>query len=337
MKRENSREISIAFQTDKTPAEYRGLAELVNRYPFDVVSVYGDAPYQPSFSALLLMAPYLERARIGVACVAPSRVPPLDMAGNMALLDHMTNGRGYLGISRGAWLEKHGIRELTPPLTAIRESIEVVVRLLRGVTDPYNGAIFQLGANVRLPFPILRQHVPILIGTWGPKLAALAGELADEVKIGGCANPDMIPVMKGWIAEGEQRAGRPVGSVSVVVGAVTVVDEDSHAARDKVKRDLALYLPVVAALDPTVQIDPELLARIAHLVDLHDHDQAAVLISDDLLSKFAFAGSPEQILAHCHSLYEAGAQRIEFGTPHGLQPETGIRLLGEKVLPQLEL
>ncbi len=37
------RETAIAFQTDKTPAEYRALAELVNRYPFDVVSVYGDA------------------------------------------------------------------------------------------------------------------------------------------------------------------------------------------------------------------------------------------------------------------------------------------------------
>jgi 5,10-methylenetetrahydromethanopterin reductase len=34
-------------------------------------------------------------------------------------------------------------------------------------------------------------------------------------------------------------------------------------------------------------------------------------------------------------LFEAGVQRVEFGTPHGLIPDTGIRLLGEKVLPAL--
>jgi 5,10-methylenetetrahydromethanopterin reductase len=96
------REVGIAFQTDKTPAQYRELAQLVNRYGFDVVSVYGDAPFQPSFGPLMLMAPYLERARLGPACVSPSRMSPVDMSGNVALLDHLTSGRAYLGIARGA-------------------------------------------------------------------------------------------------------------------------------------------------------------------------------------------------------------------------------------------
>ena len=37
-------QISIAFQTDKSSAEYITLAKLVNQYPFDVVSVYCDLP-----------------------------------------------------------------------------------------------------------------------------------------------------------------------------------------------------------------------------------------------------------------------------------------------------
>jgi 5,10-methylenetetrahydromethanopterin reductase len=35
-------------------------------------------------------------------------------------------------------------------------------------------------------------------------------------------------------------------------------------------------------------------------------------------------------------LIEAGANRVEFGTPHGLNSPDGIRLLGEKVLPYFE-
>src|SRR3954447_27087135 len=120
------REISIAFQTDKTPAQYQELAQIVNKYPFDVVSVYGDLPFQQSFGPLMIMAPYLERARLGPACVSPSRMQPIDMAGDVALLDHLSGGRAYLGIVRGAWLERHGITEVTPPVTAIRETVEIV-------------------------------------------------------------------------------------------------------------------------------------------------------------------------------------------------------------------
>ncbi len=35
------------------------------------------------------------------------------------------------------------------------------------------------------------------------------------------------------------------------------------------------------------------------------------------------------------ALFAAGATRVEFGTPHGLTEETGLRLLGEVVLPAL--
>jgi 5,10-methylenetetrahydromethanopterin reductase len=331
------RETAIAFQTDKTPTEYRALAELVNHYAFDVVSVYGDAPFQPSFEALLLMAPHLDRARVGPACVSPSRMAPTDMAGSIALLDHLTDGRAYLGVARGAWLARHGVRELTPPITAIRECVTLVNRLLNGIDTVYDGQVFHMDAGVRLPYVLRRAHVPILIGTWGHKLGALAGEIGDEVKIGGCANPDMIGVMQRWIAEGEQIAGRPTGSCGVVVGAVTVVDEDSRAAKQYVKRDLALYLPVVAALDVTLKIDPELLARMDTLVNNNQRDEAAALISDDLLTKFAIVGSPDEVIAQTQALYDAGACRVEFGTPHGLNAEAGIRLLGTKVLPALGL
>jgi 5,10-methylenetetrahydromethanopterin reductase len=330
-----TRHLSIAFQTDKTPAHYRELAQLVSRYGFDAVSVYADLPFQPSYVPLHLMAPYLAAERMGPACVCPSRLTPLDMANETALLDHATNGRAYLGIARGAWLERHGVREVNPPVTAIREALEIVQRLLRGDDSGYDGEVYQLEPGVRIGTPILRDRVPLLVGTWGPKLASIAGELADEVKIGGCANPDMVPLMRSWLAEGERVAGRPQGSVGIVVGAVCVVDADGRAAKHAVKRDLAVYLPAVAGLDKTVEIEPALLARIQHAVNVGERDTAAALISDDLLTKFAIAGTPDDVIAQSHALFAAGASRIEFGTPHGLQPQQGIKLLGERVLPAL--
>jgi 5,10-methylenetetrahydromethanopterin reductase len=55
------------------------------------------------------------------------------------------------------------------------------------------------------------------------------------------------------------------------------------------------------------------------------------LISDDILSKFAFAGTPDEIASQSLALFDAGASRVEFGTPHGITEEMGINLLGEVV------
>lgn len=329
------REISIAFQTDKTPAQYVALAQLVNQYDFDAVSVYCDAPFHPSFGPLLLMAPHIRRARVGPAAVSPARIPPIDLAAETALLSHAAPGGVYLGIARGAWLADHGITESSHPIQAIRETIEIVRRLHSGEAGDYNGQVYRIAPHVRAPYPLPTHPVPILIGTWGKKLCALAGELAEEVKVGGSANPDIVPVIRGYIADGESIAGRAPGSVGVVMGAVTVVDADRRQAREAARRSVALYLPVVAPLDSTLQIEPELIERLRRHANRHEYADAARLISDDLLNRFAFAGNAGDLIRQAEALFAAGATRVEFGTPHGLQPENGIQIIGEQVIPAL--
>lgn len=330
-------EISIAFQTNKTPAEYIALAKQVDEYAFDAVTVYNDAPYHPAYAALLLMAPHITRARIGPAAVQPARVHPIDIAAQTALLEQITPGRTYIGVSRGAWLEAHGITPEEKPVTAIRDAVNVVRYLLRGETGGYDGTMYRLAEHIRTPYPLPESaaDVPVLVGTWGKMLSAVAGEIADEVKIGGSANPDVVPVIADYIAVGEERAGRERGTVGVVVGAVCVVDDDREQARALAREEVALYLPVVAALDPTVDVEPELVERMRGHVERGERDQAAALISDDLLDKFAFSGSPADIIAQCERLYAAGARRVELGTPHGLTAARGIQLIGERVVPAL--
>lgn len=329
-------EISIAFQTDKTAAQYMALAKLVNEYDFDAVSVYCDAPYHPGYGALMLMTPHIRRARVGVAALPPSRVHPIDIAAQTALLADIASGGVYFGVARGAWLEEHGIHEAQPAVQAVREAVEIVRYLLSGSTGGYAGKVYQLAPHVRAPYPLPEKYIPAMIGSWGRKLCAVAGELADEVKVGGSANPDLIPVIQGYIAEGEKITGRTPGTVRVVMGAVSVIDDDRAQARLAAKRSVALYLPVVAPLDPTVTVEPDLIERLRTHVNQGEHDAAAALISDDLLDRFALSGNAQDLINHASRLFEAGAERIEFGTPHGLlKPEIGIRILGEKVIPAL--
>ncbi len=124
-------------------------------------------------------------------------------------------------------------------------------------------------------------------------------------------------------------------AIGLVAGAVTVVDTDGKAACELARREAALYLPVIAELDPSLAIEPELLARITAASDAYDFTRAGSYISDALLRRVAFAGTPEQVADQVAALFEAGARRVEFGTPHGLSTAQGLRLLGGRVLPAL--
>jgi 5,10-methylenetetrahydromethanopterin reductase len=326
-------ECSIAFQTNKTPSEYEALAMLVDGYGFDVVSVYNDLLFQPALGPLLLMARHLTQTRIGPAVLNPYTVHPLEIAGQTALLDLVSQGNAYLGLGRGAWLDALGL-ETSRPVRTLREAVLLVQHLLAGRPEPFEGEIFSLVAGATLQYHPLRARVPIMLGTWGPRTARVAGEVADEIKIGGSANSAMAGHLQPHIDAGLTSAGRRPGSVGICLGAVTVVDEDREAARARARREVALYLPVVAPLDPSVT-DREWLDRITAAAARRDYQAVERDISDEILDRFAFAGAPEDVVRQVERLRAGGATRVEFGTPHGLDPTRGVKLLGERVLPAL--
>jgi 5,10-methylenetetrahydromethanopterin reductase len=271
------------------------------------------------------MAQATERVRLGPAALNPFTLHPVEIAGQIAALDAVSGGRAYLGLVRGSWLDALGI-EPRGPLTALREAVEVIRRLLAGDATGFAGKRFSLAPGARLRYEPVRREVPLMIGTWGVRVAAYAGEVAEELKIGGTANPDLVPVMRARI--GNDR-------VRIVVGAVTVVDEDAAAARRLAGQEAALYFPVVAGLDPTLDVPAGLVEDVRRLVDAGDREAAGALIPDALLDRLAFAGTPGQVARQAAALYEAGAARVEFGTPHGLTPRRGLELLATRVLPEL--
>ena len=310
------REVGLGVQGNKAPSEYARIAKLAEDYGFDVLTVFSDLMYQPASGPLLAAALNTSRIRLGPACLNPFTMHPVEIAGHIAALDLASNGRAYLGLARGAWLEKIGIQPARP-VRALREAADIVRLLLAGARSGYDGQIYSVAPGTTLQFDLQRPRVPLLIGTWSPKTAALAGEIADEVKIGGSANPAMVRRMRELIDVGTKRAGRSAHDVGIVVGAVTVVAEDGAAARRLARSAVSMYLDVVGGLDPTTDVP------------------AGGEIPDDVLDRFAMAGTPDQVAQQARALFEAGARRVEFGSPHGLTEEEGIRLLGERVLPQL--
>ncbi len=194
-------EVGIAFQTDKVLGRYGELAAAAEAHGFDVVSVFADLLYQPPLPALLEMARSTARVRLGAACLNPYTQHPYEIAGSIASLDAASNGRAYLGLARGTWLDAIGV-EQRRALAHLRDAAAIVRALLAGDDAGYDGAAFQLKpAYTRLRYDLPRRlPPPLLLGAWGPRGAALAGEIADEIKVGGntrvppwCASSGSVP------------------------------------------------------------------------------------------------------------------------------------------------
>jgi 5,10-methylenetetrahydromethanopterin reductase len=266
-----------------------------------VISVYNDLLFQPAIFPLLVIAGATKRVRLGPAALNPSTLHPVELAGQAAALDLASGGRAYLGLVTGAWLDRLGL-DGRAPVARMREAVEIVRRLFDGDRSGFAGSHFSLAPGVGFEYEPLRKRIPLMIGTWKPRMAALASEVANEVKIGGCANPEMVELMRSWIGNDD---------VGIVVGAVTVVDEDGDAARERARREVAMYLEVVGGLDATIEGPPP-------------------------VDKFTIAGTPEEVAAHALRLYEAGVKRVEFGTPQGLTTALGTGLLCDRVLPLLK-
>ena len=75
----------------------------------DVLSVYHDLLYQPAIGPLLLMARVTETIRLGPAALNPFTLHPYEIAGQIAMLDAVSGGRAYLGLAKGAWLDRLGL------------------------------------------------------------------------------------------------------------------------------------------------------------------------------------------------------------------------------------
>jgi 5,10-methylenetetrahydromethanopterin reductase len=200
-----------------------------------------------------------------------------------------------------------------------------VRHLLRRDNTPFVSDHFPLGGGDSLRWEIGRSDIPLMLGSWGPQTIRITADLVSEVKLGGSANPDVV----AWL-----RPQLPA-NVGIVLGAVCVVDEDGAAARALARREVALYLPVVATLDPTIAIEPDRLTALQAAATRYDWEAAATYISDELLDRFALAGTPAHVAEQVLSLFEQGANRVEFGTPHGMTTQTGLQLLGERVLPRV--
>src|SRR5206468_853696 len=129
------------------------------------------------------------RGVIGLGVVNPYTRHPAVVAMETATLAAIAPGRVVLGLgsSNRHWIEHQMGIPFKTPLRGLRESVEIVRRLLNGERVTYAGELFAVN-DVKLEAPP-PSRVPIMLGVKGPRALALAAEIADGVHCSILASP----------------------------------------------------------------------------------------------------------------------------------------------------
>lgn len=198
---------------------------------FDAVSVLG------------AIAVRTNRIRLGTGILNVfSRTPAL-LAQTAATLDALSEGRFILGLGTSGpqvvsgW---HGV-PYDRPLQRMRETAEIVRRILRREALRFDGQVFHVGQGLKLLGRPVRQEVPIYLATLTPAGLRLTGEIADGW-IPTLFAPEHADVFRSDLVEGARTSGRHLESIEIAPHVPVAMDEDLSRARERLRSWVALYV-----------------------------------------------------------------------------------------------
>lgn len=324
---------SLRLNNDLPVAAYIELAKTAEAAGFDQFWVSHDLFLRSAPVMLTAVAAATARIEIGTCIVNPYTMNPAEIAMLAATLDELSGGRFNLGIAAGAgeFLKWIGI-EQDKPLTAVRESIQVINALLSGETVAYEGAFLQWSDEAYMRFTPPRR-VPIYIGAMSPKMLRLIGEIAD----GGLPllfPPEHYTTVQPYIAEGAAAAGRSMDNIDVAACVWCSVGDDHTAAEDALREKIAYY---GHALSPLIW-ERLGLARadfdsIEHAMMVERNPaKAKALVTPEML-RIGIVGTAKELIPRLEGLVALGVRHLSFGPPLGTNPLDAVRAIGREVIP----
>ena len=318
------REFGVGFENLHT-REFVAHARRAEELGFGTVWVPEDPFYRGAFALGSAVACGTSKIRIGLGVVNPYTRHPALTAMEFAALDEAADGRAILGIGAGLkdWIEGRLKIPYTRPTIAMRESIEIIRRFLRGEEVTYTGRVFQT-EKIKMSFKPVRAEIPIYLGVIGPKNCELTGEAADGLLLSVMSSPAYVKFATEHLRRGLEKSGRDARDFPVGAYLLSSISEDERAARDRLRPLVAFFIslmapqpttPIFAAAGlpaDTIRAFGESFARGKVPVDM---------VTDEMLDTFTLAGSPTRCRENLARLIEAGMNAPVFFEVPGIPPQ----------------
>ncbi len=269
--------------------------------------------FRECYIGLAAIAANTRRICLGPGVTDPYSRHPAVTASTIATLDETSGQRALLGLGVGST----GFRELgiraEYPVAALRETVVLVRRLLRGEEITFQGKVISL-AGGKLQFTPVRTEIPIYFATQGARIAELAGEVADGVMIANTALPSAVDFYLDCVKRGAEKGRRPLSQVDVVLRFEMCISDDPAEAEAVMRRRVAMrvaagyghwdYLERLGVTLPQAFID------IAAGGNLRAAADASHLLPPEAVERMVLAGDSDGVAAQLSAAIRPGVTRL---------------------------
>ncbi len=261
-----------------------------------------------SFSAAAYFGSFTNKTKI-ISSITTWVRPPINTALAASTVDEITNGRFELGLGT---MPDHVNREhygINPdhPLFRMREYVAVIRagwNAFDGRTADFKGEFYEISGYRRLT-PPLRSALPIHLAVTRPRMAKLAGEIADGVIVNVLHTYTWLHSnLEPSIREGSQKSQNKLTRGIVVR---VLIESDPKKAREILKPSFNPYRNVPYFHEVTAA---------AGFITTPTSD-----IPDDLVDEMTVHGSMEEVIEQLNYRYGDWADWIEVAPPSGVAPE----------------
>lgn len=261
------------------------------------------------------------------------------IAAGWVTLREAVGDRLLLGIGAGdSSLETLGKKPST--LANLDRSVATLRGLIAGETVTYP----ETDASVRLTYAAPGLRIPIYPAVSSPKIHRLAGKIGDGAIVLVGTDPQFLQASRQELEAGAREAGRDLKAdgFRVVCWTPCSIQDDGRAARSAVKAHVARVLKRKLPFELDA-VTMQTVHKIREHYEYYEHMVAGTahgeLVSDELVERFAVAGTPAEARAQLERLASTGLVDEIAIIPHTQEPierERIIRLVGE-MIPDLSL
>ena len=226
------------------------------------------------------------------------------LAATFLTLDDLAPDRVICGI--GAWwdpLARDVGIERRKPLTAMRETVEILRRLLNMERVTYHGEFVSV-EGIELDVVHGRReprNVPIMIGATGDKMMELTGEIADGVVLNYCVPPEYNNRAMELLERGAKKSGRTLDDIDRPQLIVCSVDYDQERAMDTTRELLTQYLAQQPHIAKASGVSQEVVSEIQSILGWpatkEQIQEAKHLVPDELILRISASGTPDEARA----------------------------------------
>ena len=162
----------------------------------------------------------------------------------------------------------------------------------------FEGDFFKYSGLYTFARPVQEGGIPIKMGAMkGPRSFRTAGEIADGMHQALAYSREAYDYSSGLLKEGAEKAGRDYAALDNGAWAVTVVSEDSAAAKQAARILVAFY---ISSMPPEQLarhgIDASELAPVVEALGGGDVAKAISLFEPHYAEKLSLAGTPEEVV-----------------------------------------